>query len=275
MNDSQFRRLLAYFGYRWDGYRRVRKGVLKRVRRHMQETNCRTLDAYIDMLNRDSMQRDACKQLLTVSVSRFFRDLPFWLTLEHHLLPSLLPHDRKPLWIWSAGCAGGEEAYSLAIVVHRLAQRTGRPVPVSLLATDLCAENLNRARRGVYPPSCLREVPASIRSNYFSVARKGGRYTIRARMLLPITWQLHDLLTPPPRNDFSMIFMRNNVLTYHRAPGRWDALTVVLPALQTGGYLVIGAKERLPEPIASLSPLPWHRFVYRKQSPVTSPVAER
>ena len=90
MDDQQFRQLLIHFQYSWSGYRKVRKGVKKRINRHMHQLGCRNMDAYLATLDQSHKTRKECELLLTVSISRFFRDRKFWHTLEKKLLPELL-----------------------------------------------------------------------------------------------------------------------------------------------------------------------------------------
>jgi chemotaxis protein methyltransferase CheR len=116
MDDQQFRQLLIHFQYSWAGYRKVRKGVKKRINRHMHQLGCRNMDAYLDKLDQSHKTRQACERLMTVSISRFFRDRQFWHTLEKKLLPELLESRAEKVKVWSAGCACGEEAYSFKIV---------------------------------------------------------------------------------------------------------------------------------------------------------------
>ena len=78
MDDDQFRLLLDYLGYSWRGYRRVRKGVKKRIRRHMQQLGCRHIPSYLNMLTLQAETRQECEMLMTVPISRFFRDRHIW-----------------------------------------------------------------------------------------------------------------------------------------------------------------------------------------------------
>ncbi len=94
MDDQQFRQLLNLFGFSWKGYRKVRKGVKKRINRHMKELGCRNMAAYLAELEKEDEARQHCELLLTVSISRFFRDREFWRTLEKKLLPELIRKKR-------------------------------------------------------------------------------------------------------------------------------------------------------------------------------------
>jgi chemotaxis methyl-accepting protein methylase len=111
MDDHQFRKLLDWFGYSWAGYRKVRKGVKKRIARHMQELQCPAMDAYLELLASDGDALEQCRLRMTVSISRFFRDRQLWQGLQDRILPELLGAPRDFLRVWSAGCACGEEPY--------------------------------------------------------------------------------------------------------------------------------------------------------------------
>ncbi|BBO70412.1 chemotaxis protein CheR [Desulfosarcina alkanivorans] len=243
LSDTEFRQLLHHLDRPWAGYRKVRKGVKKRIRRHMAGLGCSTVDAYLWELAQRPDARAVCEQGLRVTISRFFRDRELWQALESRVLPGLIDRFPAPIRIWSAGCACGEEPYSLAMVWEEL----GRPARLDLLATDAGGACLARARAGVYNPSSLKRVPDGLRDRYFD-SRKGGRQClIRSGRLTPIRWRQHDLLDPPPEGDpFHLILLRNNLLTYYRGRCLQAALTRIMAALVPGGCLVTGAHERLP-----------------------------
>lgn len=113
MDDQQFRQLLKYFGLSWRGYRKVRKGVKKRIRRHMNVLGCHDISAYLLELDRSDKLRHECELLMTVSISRFFRDGKLWEVLQTGILPGLIEKSVEKMRVWSAGCASGEEVYSI------------------------------------------------------------------------------------------------------------------------------------------------------------------
>lgn len=260
LSDNEFRILLDQLDRPWAGYRKVRKGVKKRLRRHMLELGCVSLGPYLDRLIRDPKARAACENCLRVTISRFFRDRQLWHTLRSRILTDLVQRFPPPIRIWSAGCASGEEAYSLAMTWNEL----GRPSRLDLLATDTGSICLERARAGVYTRTSLNEVPGEIREKYFD-PRKGARqFLIRSKRLPPIRWRHHDLLAPVPENDpFHMILLRNNLLTYYQGPEQRDAFARIAACLAPAGFMVTGAHERPPESDATLirdDHCPW---VYR------------
>ena len=107
MDDDQFRKLLEYLDYSWSGYRKVRKGVKKRICRHMQQLGCRNTPDYLHVLDQQENRRQECELLMTVSISRFFRDRRLWQMLEHQWLPAMIAKNPSKMKVWSAGCAAG------------------------------------------------------------------------------------------------------------------------------------------------------------------------
>jgi chemotaxis protein methyltransferase CheR len=109
MDDQQFRQLLQHFGLSWRGYHKVRKGVKKRIRRHMHQLGCRNLSTYLLQLAKNEDAKMQCEQIMAVSISRFFRDRKLWEILEKEILPELIEKHRAKIAVWSVGCACGEE----------------------------------------------------------------------------------------------------------------------------------------------------------------------
>ena len=246
MNDQQFRQLLNRYEFSWTGYRKVRKGVKKRINRYMKSIECHTMEDFLAELDKNNEVRDHCERLLTVSISRFFRDLGLWQGLKDHILPEFMNVERKKLRFWSAGCACGEEVYSFKIIWDLL-RNTYLHVPdLEVLATDINPIYLDRARSGIYPPSSLKEVTKEIRSGYFK--QKGGKklYEVEPSLKIGITWKNHHLLSRPAGSDFDIIFLRNNVLTYYKEELKKEACRKVLGSLAPNGILVIGCHETIP-----------------------------
>ena len=264
MHDDQFRTILTFFGLRWDGYRRVRKGVKKRLRAHMQMLQCRDVGAYLRLIASDpEAYADAAKRLL-VPISRFFRDAMFWEWLESTLLPELLSQFPHKIRLWSAGCACGEEVYSFRMVWDRLAQRTKRMPPLQIWATDANPACLQRAQRGVYPSSSLKELPPKMRATYFKPMPNRREFEFTAALMQDIMWQEHDLLTPPPLAECEIILLRNNLCTYYTPDIQHQALKTILQTLVPKGLFCIGAKEHLQLPVEDLRTVSVVPYAFRK-----------
>lgn len=259
LSDNEFRQLLEALNRPWAGYRKVRKGVKKRVRRHMERLGCNTVETYLQQLALSPEEKAICEENLLVTISRFFRDRRLWQVLNERLLPRLIQTFEAPIRIWCAGCACGEEPYSLAIVWSSIENSP----TLELLATDTQSVCLDRAQKGVYGRSSLKEVRGELRDAYF-ISRRGGRsFQIKTNRLPPIQWQRHNLFDPPPHGPFQMIFLRNNLLTYHQGPLLRAVFDRIVRKLTPGGYLVAGSHEKLPSSTHSLIRDPDCPWVYR------------
>jgi chemotaxis protein methyltransferase CheR len=265
MDDQSFRQLLNHLGLSWVGYRKVRKGVQKRLARHMQKLACRTAEAYLLRLDSDQQARDECMRLMTVSISRFFRDRTLWAIMETDVLPSII-HQRPVRYnVWSAGCARGEEAYTFKIVWVTLAERFG-PLPALLLwATDMHPDYVEQAKRGIYYGSSLRALPEATRDRYFRVRKRDRSWQIMDAVKEGINWQIQDLRSPPPYQAFHLVFLRNNLLTYYEEALKVPAFEKVVSSLAEGGYLVIGSHEKIPPGFPMLRPTGIHPCIFEKQ----------
>jgi chemotaxis methyl-accepting protein methylase len=253
MHDEQFRRLLDFMELSWDGYRKVRKGVKKRIGRHMQSLDCRQLEDYLRLLGAHPEIRRECERLMTVPISRFFRDRHLWQALQSHLLPDIVPAARKHFKVWSAGCACGEEAYSLRILWERIKGRRRHWPVLEILASDSNPQVLEKAQSGCYGISSLKEVPAEIKQQFFATLPGGHRFQILPSLKEGIVWRRHDLMRdPPPASQFDLIFLRNSILTYYKPLLKFAALNRILDCLEPKGSLIVGSHERLPDTIKSL-----------------------
>ena len=212
----------------------------------MQHLGCRRMSDYIAVLEKDRQSRRTCKTLLTVSISRFFRDRRLWEILEQELLPQLISYYPDRLAVWSAGCASGEEVYSFKIVWEQIKRQKESLPALYLLASDTNPETITRARVGVYPPSSLRELSTEQVARHFrSLQRKKAR-RIRSSLQRHIVWMQHDLLDRPPKAVFNIIFVRNSLLTYYRSGVQRAALDNITSRLSRPGLFIIGCRERWP-----------------------------
>ncbi len=205
-----------------------------------------------------------CERLLTVPISRFFREREFWTRLEKRL-PDLVD-GISSLKVWSAGCAGGEAAYTFKIIWDRMQKTTGIPASLNLLATDMNPAVLKRAREGIYPRSSFKSTPAEIRDAYFIPGSGGKPWEIRSHLKKDILWKRHNLLDKPPGYGFHIILLRNNLLTYYQDSLKRPALNRIIASLSPSGLLIIGSHEHPPSETTDLRPLAFcsHAFMKRE-----------
>ncbi|MEW6262241.1 MAG: CheR family methyltransferase [Thermodesulfobacteriota bacterium] len=262
LSDVDLKLLLDRLDLTWEGYRRVRKGVKKRLFRRLKELGLTSWTEYLNLVDSDPRIRTEARRSITVSISRLYRDAVLWRLLEDEILPELFIRD--DIRAWSAGCAGGEEVYSLKMVYDLLKGRHSRVPDLQIIATDLNPACLDRARAGLYTAGGLKEVPESPRSMYFRKERRGGLYRVDDRLKEGLTWLEHDLIHDPPPGVFDLIFMRNNVFTYYRRGLQEKALRAAVESLASGGFLIIGLKEGLPAAPPALETYSGLAWVWRK-----------
>ena len=264
MDDQQFRQLLKYFKLSWQGYRKVRKGIKRRICRHMSFLGCKNVTAYILELEKSEEVRRQCERLMTVSISRFFRDRKLWETLQKEILPQFVERHRRKIKVWSAGCACGEEVYSLKIIWEVLTASINGMPRLEITGTDMNPIYLERARTGIYPSSSLKELPGGLRSEYFHAQPAKKSYFVKPSLKKGIIWELNHLLADPPGSSFELVFLRNNVLTYYQDELKRYSLKKVINCLALDGLLIIGSHEKLPFERPDLVPLSSLPYVFRK-----------
>lgn len=216
------------------------------------------------------------QRALSIKVTGFFRNRGCFVFLKEKVVPELLKRSaarRRPVTVWSAGCATGEEVYSLA-ALFASAQSTARGARVRILGTDIDDGALERARGGIFPAGSLVADASEDEARYFSLADDGSvspSQTLR-RM---VSFARESLLDPFVRNGLDLILCRN-VLIYFSLDHQETILSRFATALADGGYLVLGRVERLFGPARGLFEVASARDrVYRRlfsQVPIERPL---
>jgi chemotaxis protein methyltransferase CheR len=262
MDDRQFQKLLDFFNLSWKGYRKVRKGVKKRLVQYLQDHELRGMKPFLAAMDKDRGQRAEVEKLLSVSISRFFRDRKLWRAIEKSVLPGIVAAKPLKMKVWSAGCARGEEAYSFKILWEEWRKTWDRVPELELWATDLNPEYLSQAQKGVYSSPSLKEVPEEWQAKYFNLERE-TRWRISEPLGQEILWRIQNFTAdPPPAQDFHLIFLRNNLLTYYPEALQKAVLAEVIGSLSRGGFLIVGSHEKLPGGFSGVEPTPYHRNIY-------------
>jgi chemotaxis protein methyltransferase CheR len=227
-------------GLACDGYK---PGCLRRrLAVRMRARGVHTYAAYAEVLRRDAGEYDRLLDALTINVTKFFRNRETWDALATAFVPALVA-ERGGLRCWSAGCASGEEPYSVAILLLEHARSTGRDVATCAIdATDLDPAALERARAGAYRAPALDETPPDIVHRYFEGA---DPWRVAGPVRDLVRWHRHDLLRePPPGAPYDLILCRNVVIYFER-PNQERLYQTFADALRPGGVLVLGKVETL------------------------------
>jgi len=248
---------------RWRKYRR--RSARHRVDRRIAELGVDGYGDYLHLIRNNAEEAALLPDLMLVTVTRFFREAKAWQQLKDRVLPGLMA-DRgaeRRLLAWSAGCCGGEEPLSLALLwLHYfLPEHPGWSLQV--VATDIDQASLTRASHGLYRWEELREVPQELRSRWFSQNR--GFWQVDGRASDLVVFQNRNLMTDPPPAGMDLVLCRYLAFTYYQGSRLQNALRRVWEALRPGGVLMIGAQEELPPPALELfAPHPAGRFFYRR-----------
>jgi two-component system, chemotaxis family, CheB/CheR fusion protein len=220
-----------------------KRGTLKRrTERRMDLKQVAGWPEYLELLRRDEKELASLYGELLIGVTQFFRDPAVWKHLEMEILPALLarqPGD-VPFKIWVPGCATGEEAYSLAILVLEQLERLGRSMKVQIFASDVGENALAFARRGIYP-STIREVVSQARLARF-FRQRGESFEVGPDVRESITFAVQNLLADPPFSNLDLVSCRN-ALIYFEAHAQQKVLELFHFALKPGGLLLLGSSE--------------------------------
>lgn len=244
VDDDDLGRLLdqlrATNGVDFNAYKRPT--ILRRLQSRLTATGQRTIGEYARFIEANPAEAQRLASSFLIKVTAFFRDPKVFAHLRDAVLPDLLEAARLSgeLRIWSAGCATGEEAYSLAILVSEALASERKPVEVRIFATDVDEAALAFARRGVYSRAALKGLSAAQRTRYF-VETDGECEVVNAIRRMVVFGQ-HDLGARAPFPRIDLILCRN-VLIYFTAELQEQALTVFANSLRAGGRLVLGKSE--------------------------------
>ena len=232
---------------RWPGFRRVRRQVCKRLAYRMRDLRLGDFDAYRARLESDPTEWRVLDECCHITISRFFRERAVFETLRTRVLPAIAARaerEGRNVEIWSAGCASGEEPYTIKILWDLEVANAYPAVSLSILASDIDKAILVRAREGCFKPTSLRELPAPLVEQAFE--RVGSLYCVKSRHRAGVEFLDQDLRSQMPPRLFDLILCRYAAFTYFAAPLQRKVIVRMLERLRPDGYFVIGAKERLP-----------------------------
>ncbi|MCB0207775.1 MAG: PAS domain S-box protein [Anaerolineae bacterium] len=241
-----------------------RNTVLRRIERRMSLNQIDHLGDYVTYLKESPNECQILSKEFLIGVTRFFREPEAFDFIQSHVLPALFKDkelQQSPLRIWVPGCATGEEAYSLAIIIQEYMERVGRYVDVKIFATDLDKEALGHASRGAFSDSISADVSTERLRNFF--VKRGNHYEILRRARTMVVFAQHNLVKDPPFSNMDFISCRN-LLIYFKHPLQRRALDTFQFALRPGGYLFLGASETVGSDYDNVFPIEHSKWkIYR------------
>jgi two-component system CheB/CheR fusion protein len=225
---------------------------------------------YLDHLELHHGEFTALFNTILINVTAFFRDPEAWQLLRDEVLPAMLAakSPTAPLRIWSAGCASGEEAYTLAIVLAELMGTDEFRDRVKIYATDVDEEALIQARQGSYGPREVRGIPQDLLERYFEPA--GGRHVFRKDLRRSVIFGRNDLVQDAPISRIDLLLSRNTLM-YFNAETQTRILARFHFALADTGVLFLGKAEMLLSHAALFVPIDLRRRIFRKVPRAAAP----
>jgi len=223
------------------------------IKKRMETVNERVPSRYLDLIKEDAAERLALYNATHNHHSAFFRDPYTFDFIEKKLLPIIIAEKTltkmKDIRVWSAGCASGEEPYSIAIIFNELQRLEENQLNISLFATDIDDDALQSARKGRYDITSMDNIKYSLLNNHFTIVN--GEYQITGKMKKMVSFSQFDMTHPTrmaPEDSvfasFDLILCRN-LLIYINKKGRSRILKKLHNALSPKGYLVLGECETL------------------------------
>jgi len=220
--------------------------ILRRITVRQRACGASNLRAYLKLVRQNPEERARLLSVLTIHVSQFFRNPGTFRSIREEVLPAILAKKQagggRALRFWSVGCAGGEEPYSLAILLRETGAEALRDYSTAIYATDVDPASLQQAREGRYPLSSLADVPARWRRQYF--IQDGDRCQIVPEIRRLVSFKQHNVVDRLPFGRIDLLLCRN-VLIYMTEALQRRVLESVYEALNPGGFLVLGKVEGL------------------------------
>ncbi|MDZ8257434.1 CheR family methyltransferase [Nostoc sp. ChiQUE01b] len=267
--DSKFENLLLYLkqsrGFDFTGYKR--STLIRRVVKRMQSLTIENFEEYQDYLEVYPEEFNHLFNTILINVTAFFRDSSAWEDIAEQILPNLIKKKKasEQIRIWSAGCASGEEAYTLAMLMAQILGAEEFRRRVKIYATDVDEDALNQARQAVYSAKDVQTMPDELRHKYFEIV--GNRYVFRQDLRRSVIFGRHDLLQDAPISRLDLLVSRNTLM-YFNSETQGRILARFHFALNDNGYLLLGKAEMLLMHSSLFTPINLKNRIFTKISTV-------
>lgn len=233
----------------------------RRLEKRLLATGVPDLGGYLKLVQRKPQELEELHGAFLIKVSSFFRDKDAWKKLFDDVIKPLA-RGAKPgqeIRVWSAGCATGEEAYTLAMLFLEALKEP--EVNLKVFATDIDDQALEMARQGLYDQAQVTEVPPPMRRRYFE--QDGRSFRVRKELRKQVIFGKHDLLRDPPIAGLDLLVCRN-VLIYFNQDQKQTLMARLAYALKPGGFLFLGKSEGIIEVEGTLEPVSTKTRIFRK-----------
>jgi chemotaxis methyl-accepting protein methylase len=246
-------------GIDFSGYRQ--EVIKQRISARMTVLRIKDPRAYLTLITDNQRECDALINAITINASWFFRDPLVFEIIEQELLPGIIMRKQglksREIRIWSVGCAAGEEAFSTAILVHRIMERWSaiKDWKPYIFATDIDTDALEKAKTGIYPRESFESTKLGILDRYFIARENEPGFEVRSFIKDMVSFSIEDCTssrniapTDSVFGTFDMVLCRN-VLVYFSPALQANVLNKINKTITPGGYLILGDSEFLTEEI--------------------------
>lgn len=264
--NPDFEALLSYInrvrGFDFTGYKR--SSLMRRVNKRLEAVGVSSYSEYIDRLEVDPQEFIHLFNTILINVTSFFRDPWAWEYLTTEVVPQIVANKepQQLIRVWSAACASGQEAYTLAIVLAQALGVDQFKQRVKIYATDLDEEALSQARYATYSAREMIGLPVELRDLYFEYSN--NQYTFRHDLRRSVIFGHHNLLVDAPISRIDLLVCRNTLM-YFNAEAQAKILMRFHFALNQGGFLFLGKAETLFKYSDSFTPVDLKRRIYIKE----------
>ena len=265
VTDDAFEAVLRYMkdsrGFDFTGYKRAT--LIRRVRHRMAQAGYETFEEYLDVLQASSEEFSALFNTILINVTGFFRDPEAWEFIVEDVIPRILAErgPDSPLRVWSAGCASGQEAYTLAILFAEALGPDAFRRRVKIYATDIDEEALTEARAASYDTKAVESVPSNLMEKYFE--ELNGRFIFHKDLRRAVIFGRNDMVKDAPISRVDLLVCRNTLM-YMNSETQRSVLMRLHFALAAQGILFLGHAEMLLSHSDRFTPLNLKQRIFRK-----------
>ena len=266
--DAIMRLLRDEYGIDFSHYKA--STVTRRIERRLALNRSIDIEMYVEQLRNDPRELSSLYEDLLIGVTRFFRDEEAFEALEHRIIPELVeratPDDQIRVWV--PGCATGQEAYSIAILLHERLVARRKPLSVKILATDVHKASLEAASAGIYSEGQVAGISRERLERFFTLKPEG--YQISQALRESIVFAPHNLIRDAPFTKMDLIACRN-LLIYFQPHAQKTVLTLFHFSLKPGGFLFLGSSESPGGLLDEFDAIDEHAKIYRKRRDIGLP----
>lgn len=263
--NPEFEALLHYIkhnrGFDFTGYKR--STLMRRVQKRMQLNQIKSYTEYMDYLEVHPDELVQFFNTILINVTCFFRDRSTWDYIGSEIIPQIAARKgaNESIRVWSVGCASGQEAYTLAIVLAETLGLEKFLEQVKIYATELDEEAINQARRGIYTIQEIKDIPEELRERYFEQFEQ--HYSFHKNLRRNVIFGRHNLTVDAPISQVDLLVCRNTLM-YFNAEAQGKIIARFLFALNEGGFLFLGKAEMLVAYTDNFTPIDLKRRIFTK-----------